>query len=434
MTAPSVKLATPARRNLTAGAFISLAALATTITPAGAQAPTPIKIGVILPLTGNLAQTGEEAVVGMKMYFDEIGNQVAGRPIQLIIEDEQNRPDVALNKARKLVENDHVQMLAGFISSAVALAVNEYAREKNVPMIISADGGANELTMPGPLANPWLVRVSQNGRTPAAAAAEFAWKQGWRKVSAMTADYAGGFDTIGGFAQAFCRLGGTVVQEQYPPVSTNDFGPYITNLKRDVDGVATFLPGTGGLRFMKQFVESGLKEKLPLMDIYGLTVYEGNLSQLGDAAEGVYSTLHYTPMIKTPENEAFVKAYQARTKNMPSDNAPDSWVGAKAIAEAAKAVDGKVENAAAFVAALKQVKFKSPKGDIELDQFGQVIQSMYVRRTQKVDGQYQNVEVTHYDHVDQFWPFNLEEFQSYKNRYVDLKGSLTNCAKVMEKK
>ena len=182
MTAPSIKLATPARRNLTTGAFISLAALATTITPAGAQAPPPIKIGVILPLTGNLAQTGEEAVVGMKMYFDEIGNQVAGRPIQLIIEDEQNRPDVALNKARKLVENDHVQMLAGFISSAVALAVNEYAREKNVPMIISADGGANELTMPGPLANPWLVRVSQNGRTPAAAAAEFAWKQGWRKV------------------------------------------------------------------------------------------------------------------------------------------------------------------------------------------------------------------------------------------------------------
>jgi branched-chain amino acid transport system substrate-binding protein len=422
------------QRRLYAGAIASLAALASGVAPASAQAPTPIKIGVILPLTGSLAQTGEEAVAGMKMYFDEIGNQVAGRPIQLIIEDEQNRPDVALNKARKLVENDRVQVLAGFISSAVALAVNEYARDKKVPMIISADGGANELTMPGPLANPYLVRVSQNGRTPAAAAAEFAWKQGWRKAAVMAADYAGGFDTIGGFAQAFCRLGGTIVQEQYPPLTSNDYGPYITNLKRDVDGLATFLPGTGGLRFMKQFVEAGQKEKLPLMDIYGLTVYEGNLPQLGDAAAGVYSTLHYTPMIKTPENEAFVKAYQARTKNMPSDNGPDSWVGAKAIAEAAKAVDGKVENADAFIAAMKKVKFKSPKGDIALDQFGQVIQTMYVRRTDKVDGQYQNVEVTHFDNVDQFWPLNLEEFQSYKNRYVDLKGSLTNCAKVLEKK
>jgi len=422
------------QRRLYAGAIASLAALASGVAPASAQAPTPIKIGVILPLTGSLAQTGEEAVVGMKMYFDEIGNQVAGRPIQLIIEDEQNRPDVALNKARKLVENDRVQVLAGFISSAVALAVNEYARDKKVPMIISADGGANELTMPGPLANPYLVRVSQNGRTPAAAAAEFAWKQGWRKAAVMAADYAGGFDTIGGFAQAFCRLGGTIVQEQYPPLTSNDYGPYITNLKRDVDGLATFLPGTGGLRFMKQFVEAGQKEKLPLMDIYGLTVYEGNLPQLGDAAAGVYSTLHYTPMIKTPENEAFVKAYQARTKNMPSDNGPDSWVGAKAIAEAAKAVDGKVENADAFIAAMKKVKFKSPKGDIALDQFGQVIQTMYVRRTDKVDGQYQNVELTHFDNVDQFWPLNLEEFQSYKNRYVDLKGSLTNCAKVLEKK
>jgi branched-chain amino acid transport system substrate-binding protein len=422
------------QRRLYAGAIASLAALASGVAPASAQAPTPIKIGVILPLTGSLAQTGEEAVAGMKMYFDEIGNQVAGRPIQLIIEDEQNRPDVALNKARKLVENDRVQVLAGFISSAVALAVNEYARDKKVPMIISADGGANELTMPGPLANPYLVRVSQNGRTPAAAAAEFAWKQGWRKAAVMAADYAGGFDTIGGFAQAFCRLGGTIVQEQYPPLTSNDYGPYITNLKRDVDGLATFLPGTGGLRFMKQFVEAGQKEKLPLMDIYGLTVYEGNLPQLGDAAAGVYSTLHYTPMIKTPENEAFVKAYQARTKNMPSDNGPDSWVGAKAIAEAAKAVDGKVENADAFIAAMKKVKFKSPKGDIALDQFGQVVQTMYVRRTEMVDGQYQNVEVTHFDNVDQFWPLNLEEFQSYKNRYVDLKGSLTNCAKVLEKK
>jgi len=422
------------QRRLYAGAIASLAALASGVAPASAQAPTPIKIGVILPLTGSLAQTGEEAVAGMKMYFDEIGNQVAGRPIQLIIEDEQNRPDVALNKARKLVENDRVQVLAGFISSAVALAVNEYARDKKVPMIISADGGANELTMPGPLANPYLVRVSQNGRTPAAAAAEFAWKQGWRKAAVMAADYAGGFDTIGGFAQAFCRLGGTIVQEQYPPLTSNDYGPYITNLKRDVDGLATFLPGTGGLRFMKQFVEAGQKEKLPLMDIYGLTVYEGNLPQLGDAAAGFYSTLHYTPMIKTPENEAFVKAYQARTKNMPSDNGPDSWVGAKAIAEAAKAVDGKVENADAFIAAMKKVKFKSPKGDIALDQFGQVVQTMYVRRTEMVDGQYQNVEVTHFDNVDQFWPLNLEEFQSYKNRYVDLKGSLTNCAKVLEKK
>jgi len=422
------------KRRLYAGAIASLAALASGVAPASAQAPTPIKIGVILPLTGSLAQTGEEAVAGMKMYFDEIGNQVAGRPIQLIIEDEQNRPDVALNKARKLVENDRVQVLAGFISSAVALAVNEYARDKKVPMIISADGGANELTMPGPLANPYLVRVSQNGRTPAAAAAEFAWKQGWRKAAVMAADYAGGFDTIGGFAQAFCRLGGTIVQEQYPPLTSNDYGPYITNLKRDVDGLATFLPGTGGLRFMKQFVEAGQKEKLPLMDIYGLTVYEGNLPQLGDAAAGVYSTLHYTPMIKTPENEAFVKAYQARTKNMPSDNGPDSWVGAKAIAEAAKAVDGKVENADAFIAAMKKVKFKSPKGDIALDQFGQVVQTMYVRRTEMVDGQYQNVEVAHFDNVDQFWPLNLEEFQSYKNRYVDLKGSLTNCAKVLEKK
>ena len=418
-----------ARRLLLAGTLA-----ATLASPALAQQP-PLKIGVILPLSGGFAQSGQEVLVGMKIYLDSINNEVAGRKIELVVEDEQGKPDVGLNKARKLVENDHVQMLTGFVSSAVALAVNEYARDKKVPMIINGDAGANELTIPGPLANPTLVRFSQNGRTPAAVAADFAWKKGWKKVSVMASDYAGGFDTISGFAQAFCKLGGTIVQEQYPPLSTNDYGPYITNLKRDSDGLATFLAGGGGLRFAKQFNEVGLKEKIPLMDIYGLVVYEGNLPQLGEAAVGIFSTLHYTPMIKTPENEEFVKSYQARIKGLlPSDNGPDGWVGAKAIVEAAKAVDGRVEDTDRFMAALRQVKFKSAKGDVALDKYGQVIQSMYVRRTEKQGSDYVNVPTATYENVDQFWPFTYEEFSSYKNRYVDLKGSLTDCQKVLEKK
>lgn len=401
---------------------------------AAAQQKPPIKIGLIVPTSGGFAANGEEVVVGMKMYLEEIGYEVAGRKIELIIEDEQGRPDVGLTKAQKLVERDKVQVVAGIISSAVALAINEYLREKKVPFVINGDAGANELTMPGPLANPYLVRYSQNGRTPSAAAADFVFKKGWKRIAAITSDYAGGFDTIGGFANAFCKLGGTIVQEQYPPISTNDYGPYITNLDRNVDAVVTFLAGGGGLRFAKQFVELGMKSKFPLMDIYGQVVYEPNLPQLGDASLGIFSTLHYSPMIKTPENERFVKEYVARTKHLPSDNGPDGWVGAKAIVEAAKAIDGNVEDTAKFIAALRAVKFDSAKGPIALDKFGQVIQSMYVRETQKVGNDYANVPVETYSNVDQFWPLTFEEFESFKYRYVDLKGSLTNCAKVLEKK
>ncbi|MDF2114055.1 ABC transporter substrate-binding protein [Roseiarcaceae bacterium H3SJ34-1] len=421
-------------RRVVASTLVCAAPLALVSSVSLAQQAPPLKIGVILPLSGNFTPAGEDALTGLRIYFDQINNEVAGRKIQLIVEDEQGRPDVALTKARKLVEGDKVQILTGFVSSAVALAVNDYAREKKIPMVVSADGGANELTTPGPLSNPYLVRTSQNGRTPSAAAAEFVFKQGWRKVAAITSDYAGGFDTIGGFAQAFCKLGGSITQEQYPPLTTNDYGPYVTNIKRDADAVVTFLPGANGLKFANQFIELGVKDKMPLMDIFGQIAYEPYLTQLGANGVGIYSVLHYTPMIKTPENERFVKEYVARAKRLPSDNGPDAWVGAKAIAEAAKAVGGKVEDTEKFLAAFKALKFDSPKGPIAFDKFGQVIHSMYIRKVEKVGNDYVNTPIQTFNNVDQFWPFSLEEFESYKYRYVDLKGSMTDCKKVLEKK
>jgi len=434
LTSVATTLGRSTRRRAIAGALACAAPLALVSSAGLAQQAPPLKIGVILPLSGNFTPAGEDALTGLKIYFDSINNEVAGRKIQLIVEDEQGKPDVALTKARKLVEGDKVQILTGFVSSAVALAVNGYAREKKIPMIVSADGGANELTMPGPLANPYLVRTSQNGRTPSAAAAEFVFKQGWRKVAAITSDYAGGFDTIGGFAQAFCRLGGTITQEQYPPLTTNDYGPYVTNIQRDADAVVTFLPGANGLKFANQFIELGVKDKIPLMDIFGQIAYEPYLKQLGANGVGIYSVLHYTPMIKTPENERFVKEYEARAKRLPSDNGPDAWVGAKAIAEAAKAVDGKVEDTDKFLAAFRTLKFDSPKGPIAFDKFGQVIQSMYVRKVEKVGNDYVNTPIQTFNNVDQFWPFSLADLEAYKYRYADLKGSMGDCKKVLEKK
>ena len=419
---------------LRATALTCAAALTLGTSSLSAQAEDTIKVGVLLPLSGNFAANGQQTLTGIKMYLDEIANSVAGHKIELLVEDSQGKPDVAVTKARKLVERDGAQMLSGIVSTGVALAVNDYARGAKVPLILSGDAGGDDLTVPGPLANPYLVRVSQNGRTVAAAAADFAYKKGWRKATVIGSDYAGGVDTIYSFALAFCRLGGQVTQEQWPPIGTSDFAPYLTNLDRKADVMVAFNPGADGLRLGKQYSEFGLTGKLPVLDIYATIVYEPNLPQLGDTTLGMYSSLLYSAMIKTPENERFVAEFKKRMGYLPSNEGPNGYVGMHAIADAVKTVNGDLKDTPKFIDALKEVKFSSPKGDIKLDKYGMVIQSMYVREVQKVDGQLANVPVATYNNVDQFWPMTYEEYESYKYGYKDLKGQLNDCSKLLAKK
>ena len=370
----------------------------------------------------------------MKMWLDYIHSMAGDTKVEIIVEDTQGKPDVGVTKARKLVERDGAQVLTGIVSSGVALAVNAFSRQNKVPIVFSIDAGADELTMPGKLANPYAVRTSQNGRTPAAVAADWVYKQGWRKVATIGSDYAGGVDVIHGFTQNFCRLGGKVVQAQFPPLGTPDYGPYLTNLDRSVDAVVTFTPGAGGLRLGRQYAETGLKGKIPVMDIYGQITYEPNLKQLGAAAMGMHSVLHYTPMIPTEINKKFVAAYHKTTGETPSDESPDGWVGMHAITDAIAAVHGDMSDKMKFIAALKAVHFNSPKGQIALDGHGQVIQSMFVREVKTADGAAANVPVATYTHIDQYWPFTEAQFASFKYTYKNMKGSLTDCAKVLAKK
>ncbi|MGH7246662.1 MAG: ABC transporter substrate-binding protein, partial [Pseudomonadota bacterium] len=428
---------TPARSySLLAAAAAGIAALSVFLDASGdsARAAEPIKIGILLPLSGNFAENGEQALTGMKIYFDQVGNKAGNYPLDLLVEDAQGRPDVAVTKARKLVQGEGAQVLTGVVSSGVALAVNDYSRDNKVPLVLSGDAGADELTMPGPLANPYLVRTSQNSRIVSAVGADWAYKKGWRKVAMIGSDYAGGVDVNYAFAQEFCRLGGRVIQAEWPPVSTADFGPYLTNLDRAADAVVTFEPGADGLRLARQYSDFGLKGKLPVLDLYAGLVYEPNLPQLGDAALGIYSVLFYTPMLKTPANERFVAEFRKRMHSLPSNEGPNGYVGAHAIVDAIKAVNGDLSDKAKFIAALKAVKFDSPKGEISLDQYGQVIESMYIRKVEKVNGQLANVPIATYQNIDQFWPYTAAEFASFKYTYKGSTNSLTDCTRLLAKK
>ncbi|MGH7089860.1 MAG: ABC transporter substrate-binding protein [Stellaceae bacterium] len=418
----------PIRAVLAAGA--ALFALSAAAPPA--RAADAIKVGVLLPLSGVYAVLGQQVLAGMKIYFDSIGNKAGGHPITLDVEDAEGRPDVAVTKARKLVERDGAQILTGVVSSGVALAVNDYARGVKVPLVLSGDAGEDQLTMPGPLANPDLVRITQNGRTVSAAGADYTFKKGWHKVATIAADYAGGVDTMFEFARSFCQDGGKVIQAQWVPTNTADFGPYLTNVDRSADAVVLFEPGADGLRMARQYSQFGLK--LPVMDIFGTVVYEPNLPQVGNAVQGFYSSLYYTPELKTPENEKFVAEFKKRTGSFPANEGPNGWVGAHAIADALDAVHGDVKDTAKFIAALRAVKFDSPKGPIELDKRGMVIQTMYIRQVQKVDGGFGNVPVASYKHVDQYWPYTEAQYLSFKYDYKTGKQDMTDCSKLLAKK
>ncbi|MGH6672252.1 MAG: ABC transporter substrate-binding protein [Xanthobacteraceae bacterium] len=415
-------------------AALGVAALMLGLPTAAAWAADPIKIGILLPLSGNFAENGQQTLTGLKMYFDKVGNKAGGHALDLLVEDTQGKPDIAVTKARKLVQGDGAQVLTGVVTSGDAIAVNDYSRVNKVPLVLSGDAGADELTMPGPLTNPYLVRTSQNGRSVAAAAADWAYKKGWRKIATIGSDYAGGVDVNFAFAQAFCKLGGRVIQAEWPPIGTADFGPYLTNLDRSADAVVTFEPGADGLRFARQYSEFGLKSRLPVMDIYGGLVFESNLPQLGAATIGIYSSLFYTPMLKTPENERFVAEFQKRMHTLPANEGPNGYVGAHAIVDAINAVGGNLSDTMKFMAALRAVAFDSPKGPISLDKYGQVIQTMYIRQVQMVDGRPANVPIASYKNVGQFWPYTAAEFESFKHTYKDSKSSLTDCARLLAKK
>lgn len=398
------------------------------------RAADPIKIGILLSLSGNFAENGQQTLTGLKMYFDKVGNKAGGRPLQLIVEDTQSKPDTAVTKARKLVQSDNVAVLTGIVSSGEALAVSAYSRDSKTPLVLSGDAGVDELTMPGPLQNPYMVRITQNGRSVASAAAEWTYKKGWHKVVTIGSDYAGGIDTNFSFAQTFCKLGGKVIQAEWPPVGSVDFGPYLTNLDRSADAVVVFEPGADGLRLARQYSEFGLKAKMPIMDIYAGLTFESNLTQLGDATLGMYSSLFYTPMLKTPENQAFVAEFRKRMHTSPNNEGPNGYVGAHAIVDAIDALHGDLSDKMKFIAALRAIKFDSPKGPISLDKYGQVIQTMYIRQVQMVDGKPENVPVASYPNVDQFWPFTEAEVESFKYGYKESKNFLTDCAHLLAKK
>jgi branched-chain amino acid transport system substrate-binding protein len=370
-----------------------------------AQAPKePIKIGLINALTGPLAVNGSEINEGIKLYWeDEMSNQVAGRPVMLLIADAEGKPDVGLTKTRKLVESDKVHLILGPVSSAVAVAVRDYLHERKVPWIIT-QATANNLT--AEKAGPTIFRSAMSSYQQEAAGGWYvAAKLGHKRIAVVGLDYVAGHEQTDGFIKTFMESGGQSAEKVLMPLGAVDVAPYITRVQskaQDLDAVVAILWGPGAPQWLKAWSDYGLKGKLPLLAL-GETVNETYLKTVGDAAVGVVSWLSYSPVLDTAENKRFVQAFSKKFRKDPVYNNHLGYLAAKAAGEAMKAIGGNVEDQPRFLEALRRVRFEAPGGSFRFDEKQNAIIPTYIRRVDKVGGKLQNTVLDVVHDVDQFW-------------------------------
>jgi branched-chain amino acid transport system substrate-binding protein len=368
-----------------------------------AGAAEPIKIGFMAPYVGVFTKYGTDMRDGFKLYLDEIKNKVAGREILFLTEDDEGKPEVGLVKTKKLVEKDQVHILAGIISSAVAYAVRDYVTEKKVPLLIT-NAGATKLTQEQ--RSPFIFRSSfANGQQDSAGGWYAYAKMGGRKVIMIGSDYAAGHEKGDGFKKAFKFMGGEVVEEIWPPLGTNDYAPYlakIANFVGKVDSLWAFFAGSDAIRFVNQYDEYALKQKIKVFCEAGM-IDEANLPSQKDAALGIEGYLHYALTLDNPPNIKFVKEYQKKYNYDPGVLSQEGYVGAQIIVKAIEAVKGKIENQEAFLKALKGVKFQSIRGPFRFDEHQNTVENVYIFRVEKRDGEYRKIVIYTIPDVDQYW-------------------------------
>ena len=372
------------RRRLMTGAAGAGAAVAFNFPAPGilAQTRAPLRLGVLNSFTGGVAYSAENNVNGMSLYLDSINWTIAGRKVELIKEDDQFNPQMGLEKAKKLVESDNVDMLLGVQASNVALAVLNYAKQKKAFYIVTG-AGTDAITWDR---YPYLFRTSLSTWQLSEPMADWVYANLAKEVVTCGSDYAGGRDVIAEFKGPFTKKGGKVLKEIYPPLGTTDFSPYLTDIKSMSPPVTyNFMPGTDAVRYMQQYDEFGLKEKTAFTGF--ALVNSAAIKTAGRACIGVITTTTYTDTVDTPENKQFVPAYLAKFKAYPDYFSDYGYVAARVIDEALKTTDGDAGNKDKLAEAMVKVSFNAPRGPFRFDPVTHnPIQDVYVCKGAELAG------------------------------------------------
>ncbi|MDN5842691.1 MAG: ABC transporter substrate-binding protein [Alcaligenaceae bacterium] len=357
-----------------------------------------IKIGVVMPMSGPFASHGKQLGNGIKLFMDEHGDTVAGDKIEIIIKDDTGiSPSVAKRQAQELLIKDKVDILAGFSLTPNAFSVAPLATQAKVPMVVM-----NAATSSITEKSPNIVRVSMTLPQDTAPIARWAYDNGLRNVYTLVADYGPGHDAEAQFKKTFTELGGKIVGDVRTPVKNPDFAPYLQKIK-DVkpDAVFFFVPnGEQGVALAKGYKERGLEEAGIKALATGDVTDEDVLDAMGDSAIGMITSFHYSQVHESPENKAFTEAYaKAFPNERPNFMAVAAYDGMHLIYKALEKTKGDA-GAEAFMAAVKGMKWNSPRGPIEIDpETRDIIQNVYIRKVERVDGVLQNVEFDKYEAV-----------------------------------
>ena len=378
--------------------------------PAGAAEE--LRIGYLSPMTGIFAQVGKDMVDGFQLYLDEHKGELGGAKVKFIVEDTQGKPDTAVTKARKLILQDKVHMIAGGLLASAGYALAPVSSSEKV-VYVNPVAAADDLTQRDFAKYPYHVRTGWSSSQPSHPFGQWACDQGYKKIVAIGADYAFGYEVIGGFQRAFEACGGKIIQKIWPPIGTKDFGPYIPTMKQDADAIFTLMVGPMSLQFPKQLAASGNKKPV----IGGGTSYdEFVLPSMGDEVIGHISALQYSAAITTPKNEAFVKAYRGKYGKVPSYYSETNYTTAQMIDEVIKKNGGKFPGAEEFVKQLAAVKVDAPRGPVSLDDMRNPVQNIYIKKVEKKKmfgydkEELWNTVIKTYTNVSQFGQFKKDEF------------------------
>jgi branched-chain amino acid transport system substrate-binding protein len=353
-----------------------------------ARAEDTFKIGLILPMTGGQASTGKQIDNAIKLYMKQHGDTVAGKKIEVILKDDGALPDKTKTAAQELIVNEKVNVIAGFGVTPAALAAAPLATQGKIPEIVMA-AGTSIITEK----SPYIVRTSFTLPQSSTIIGDWAVKNGIKKVATLTSDYAPGNDALASFKEHFTAGGGEIVEEVKVPLANPDFAPFLQRMKdAKPDAVFVFVPAGQGGNFMKQYAERGLDKAGIKVIGPGDVMDDDLLNGMGEAALGAVTAHIYSAAHPSQANKDFVAAYKKEFNQRPGFMAVGGYDGIHLIYEALNKTGGNADGDK-LVEAMKGMKWESPRGPISIDpDTRDIVQNVYIRKVEKVDGELYNVE------------------------------------------
>ena len=366
-----------------------VAAVAIALMPGIASAQETVKIGLILPMTGQQASTGKQIDAAVKLYQAQKGTTVAGKKIEVVLKDDTSVPDVTKRLAQELVVNDKVAFLAGFGLTPSALATAPIATQAKVPEIVMA-AGTSSITE----ASPFIARTSFTLAQSSVPMAQWSIKNGIKKVVTLVSDFGPGLDAEKSFSDKFKADGGTIADALRVPLRNPDFSPFLQKVAdAKPDALFVFVPSGAGAQFVKQFIERGLDKSGIKLIATGDVTDDDQLNGMGDVVIGVINTHNYSANHDSAVNKAYVEAFKKANNNLrPNFMSVGGYDGMHLIYEALKKTNGATDGQK-LIDAMKGMAWESPRGPISIDaDTRDIIQNIYVRKVEKVGGELYNVE------------------------------------------